>query len=287
MQHTFSSISKYFHDELKDSYDEREIGSLLLIVLEHVLKCNRTVIMSSKAEYEEEATNEIVSILARLKACEPVQYILGETEFLDLKFLVNEHVLIPRQETEYLVDIIVKENCGKHNLRILDIGTGSGCIPITLAKRLHTREVATIDISQHAIALARKNAELNDVPITFLEGDILQDIEITGQFDVIVSNPPYVMEKEKSLMHENVLMHEPHLALFVPDTDPLVFYKAIAKHSTSLLDANGIVYLEINEVLGSETCEILSAIGFSNTEVIKDLNGKDRFVKAMNLVRCS
>jgi release factor glutamine methyltransferase len=223
--------------------------------------------------------------LSKLKKEIPIQYILGETEFFDLKFKVNNKVLIPRPETEELIEWVLKNSKLKtqnSKLNILDIGTGSGCIAISLAKNLPNAEVYAIDISSEAIKIAQKNAEINKVSVNFIETDILKIEELQYTFDIIVSNPPYVRELEKEKMHQNVLANEPHLALFVENDNPLLFYDKIADLAKSYLTKNGNLYFEINQYLGKETVDLLKSKGFNTIELKKDLFDVDRMIKATN-----
>ena len=228
------------------------------------------------------------SAFERLKKEEPIQYILGNTEFYGFPFLVNKNTLIPRPETEELVEWILHEVDASQPLNILDIGTGTGCIPISLAKHLPNAKISAIDVSNKAIQVAKKNAVLNNVSVNFIEQDILQTNsldEILKQvqhkrFDIIVSNPPYVRELEKIEIKNNVLENEPHLALFVDDNNPLLFYNKIADLAKKHLSKNGILFFEINQYLGKETIEILQQKGFNNTELRKDLFGNDRMTKS-------
>jgi release factor glutamine methyltransferase len=229
------------------------------------------------------------SIVSDLKVNKPIQYIFGETEFYGLRFLVNENTLIPRQETEELVELIIEStNYELRNtkLKVLDIGTGSGCIAISLAKHLPTSEVFAIDVSKEALATAKKNAELNKVAINFILTNILDVIKLRAlegldkQFDIIVSNPPYVRNLEKAEIKPNVLEYEPHLALFVDDIDALLFYRKIAELAIKNLNPNGKLYFEINQYLGKETVELVESFGFKNVKLIKDIYGNDRIVFA-------
>ena len=218
-----------------------------------------------------------------LRKFKPLQYVLGETEFNGMRFYVNESVLIPRPETEELVSLIVEQNKDKKDLQIIDLGTGSGCIAVSLSTALQT-QVLAVDISEEALKIARKNAKLNKANVLFKTYDILSgasDGLIEGQFDIIVSNPPYVREQEKQLMHDNVLKYEPDLALFVEDSNPLLFYKAIAKLANAKLSKDGQLWLEINEYLGKETKELLLEY-FSNVQLIMDYKSNERFIKATN-----
>jgi release factor glutamine methyltransferase len=233
------------------------------------------------------------SVLAELKKEKPIQYILGETEFYGLPFLVNENTLIPRPETEELVEWIIKSTNYEilsTKLRILDIGTGSGCIAISLAKNITNAEVSAIDISEKALATAKKNAEINKVEVSFINIDILKindlaelptsNFQLPTQFDIIVSNPPYVRNLEKAEIKPNVLEYEPHLALFVEDTDALLFYRKIADLAKENLSENGMLFFEINQYLGKETVELLENLGFKNIELKKDIYGNDRMIRS-------
>jgi release factor glutamine methyltransferase len=224
--------------------------------------------------------SEIDIYVSQLKLQKPIQYILGEAQFFNINLKVNPNVLIPRPETEELVHWIVNSNATE-NPSVLDIGTGSGCIAIAIAKNIVGSMVFAMDISPKAIALAKQNAKEAEVEVIFDEQDILSlPKSIKGApFDIIVSNPPYVRNSERSFMDTNVLDHEPELALFVSDGNPLVFYKAIAQVAQTALKPNGFVYFEINEAFGNETAEVLSSFGFVDIEIRKDINGKDRMVR--------
>ena len=212
----------------------------------------------------------------------PIQYIIGETEFCDLKFKVNENVLIPRPETSELVMNIVNSQQSTVNsqLSILDIGTGSGCIAISLAKNIPDSKVYALDISEKALEVAKENAINNDADITFIHDDILSlNNKIETKFDIIVSNPPYVRELEKADMRDNVLNWEPHNALFVSDNDPLIFYRNILEFAKTHLNENGEIWFEINEYLGKEMTDLCKEYGFSDIQIFKDFRGKERIVK--------
>lgn len=213
----------------------------------------------------------------KLKSNEPIQYILGHGPFYGREFLVTEDTLIPRNETEELVHLIIKEN-PKPNLRVLDIGTGTGCIPITLALEMKSPEVYAIDISEKALAVSSENAKLLHAKVDFSKCDILKEKPQVADLDILVSNPPYIPLAEKGQMHRNVLDFEPDLALFVNDEDPLIFYRVISDEGKKLLKPTGKIYFEINERFGKEVSEIMMAFGYQNVRVIKDLNGKDRIV---------
>ena len=280
-KNSVQSTINYIKTELLDTYPSREIDSMAFILLEHVLDLSRTQVHLKKEEMiSDEDFQKISKYVEQLKIEEPIQYILGETEFYELPFKVNQHTLIPRPETEELVHSIINENPNA-NLKVLDIGTGSGCIPISLAKNLNKATVSTTDISTDAIEIAKQNAQLNKVDVNFHNRDILKWNEYKWEeYDIIVSNPPYVMESEKEKMEKNVLDYEPHLALFVSNQDPLIFYRTIADFAIAHLKKDGKVYFEINENLGNEMQELMLAKGFSEVEVRKDINGKVRMLYA-------
>jgi release factor glutamine methyltransferase len=222
-------------------------------------------------------------ILDQLKKEIPVQYLLGTTHFYGLEFEVNSNVLIPRPETEELVDWIVQQSTNNNQtttIKILDIGTGSGCIAISLAKNLPNAEVFALDVSEHALATAQRNAESNQVAIQFIHQSILETEDLGHQFDIIVSNPPYVRDLEKQEIKKNVLDNEPHLALFVADNDALLFYRKIAQLAQKNLSPTGQLYFEINQYLGQEMLALLKEMNFQNTELRKDVYGNDRMTKS-------
>lgn len=279
---TIKSIQNLFKEELKSIYPQREIESITYILLEHILNYSKIEIQLNKYEkIEHFFLEKIFSALKELKKSVPIQYIIGETEFYDLTFKVNEFTLIPRQETEELVHLIINENkiVAPH---ILDIGTGSGCIPIVLAHRIAGANVSSVDVSEEAIAVAKENAILNHVAIDFYPRNFLkwETYLWEKKYDVIVSNPPYIKESEKEFMTENVLANEPHLALFVNDDDPLIFYRRIAEFAKEYLKKGGKLYFEINEALGQEMIELQESLGFSSVQLIQDLNGRDRMTSA-------
>ncbi|MBC5836330.1 peptide chain release factor N(5)-glutamine methyltransferase [Flavobacterium muglaense] len=222
------------------------------------------------------------ALLDQLKLEIPVQYLLGKTSFYGLDFEVNENVLIPRSETEELVEWIIEVQKLNNNspLRILDIGTGSGCIAISLAKNIPNAQVYAVDVSEKALATAKKNAALNTVDVTFIHQNILETDDLLQEFDVIVSNPPYVRNLEKVEIKKNVLDNEPHLALFVEDTDALIFYKKIAELGLKNLAPNGLLFFEINQYLGKEMIGLLQNLNFKNIELRKDIYGNDRMTKS-------
>jgi len=277
---TITDIRKLIKAELSPLYPDREIRSLTDIIIKTLLGASRLHLLSQpEMVVPEEKTKRIKEITAELKRGRPLQYILGETVFYGCPLRVNEHTLIPRQETEELVDLIIKENRG-YNGDVTDLGTGSGCIAIALAKNLPGTHVTAIDISTEALETAMRNAADNAVTVSFLKADILVPDKLTCKpAGIIVSNPPYVRESEKNMMHRNVLDHEPHGALFVPDNDPLMFYRAILEASRILLIPAGRIYFEINEAMGSLVVSLAESYHLKNIEIINDLNGKERFVK--------
>lgn len=278
-----AEIKAIFHKELSEIYPKEEIDSFFYQTLEHFLKLERFVlVMQPNYTITKEEEQPLFEALARLKNEEPLQYILEEAHFMDLILKVNRHILIPRPETEELVQWIIND-CQverSRDLKVLDIGTGSGCIAIALAKYLPNAQVFALDISEDALQIAKKNAELNGVSIEFIEANILNvsTTLITG-FDIIVSNPPYVREQEKIEIHNNVKEYEPSLALFVPNNNPLVFYKAIGEFTNTYLKEKGSLYLEINQYLGLETKSLLEYQNFSKIELKKDIFENDRMIK--------
>jgi release factor glutamine methyltransferase len=267
--------------ELKGLYPETEIKSFSYLIIEKLTGFSRTeIIVNKNTLFSDEQHHVIETFIEKLKKNVPIQYILGETEFFGLTFNVNESVLIPRPETEELVEWIRSENNRSADLNILDIGTGSGCIAISLKHEFPNASVHAFDISEQALNTARSNAERNKLDVTFSRTDILNAPETEQRWDIIVSNPPYVTEQEKSSILPNVLEHEPHLALFVPDNDPLLFYRCIALFAKHHLKPQGKLYFEINRTFGVETVELLTDLGFCNVELRKDISGNDRMVRA-------
>lgn len=285
MKNSSFKIKEYrtqFIQELTPIYDAGEAESFFYLILEEKHQLKRIGLALHPDLVFSEA--EIVvwnSILEQLKQEIPVQYLLGKTSFYGLDFEVNENVLIPRPETEELVEWILESQKSKvesQNIRILDIGTGSGCIAISLAKSIPNAQVFAIDVSEKALATAKKNAERNAVEVTFINQNILETEDLRQQFDIIVSNPPYVRNLEKEEIKKNVLDNEPHLALFVEDNDALIFYKKIAELAQKNLSENGQLYFEINQYLGKETVDLLEKMNFKNIELRKDIYGNDRMI---------
>ncbi len=277
---TIRQLSQYALQELKDTYNPQEIQSICRIVFLDVLQYTKIDIHIRKNEILDESfVDKFFEIVRLLKIGHPLQYIIGETEFSGLKFGVNPSTLIPRPETEELV-LLARERLAAGK-KVLDIGTGSGCIAIALSAACPEAEVTGIDISPEAVETARANAVRNRVKAEFLIRDILHfETEAWQQYDLIVSNPPYVRESEKQEMQRHVLDHEPHRALFVPDSDPLLFYRRIAEFGCRYLASGGFLYFEINEALGKETAALLENYNYRQVHVVKDLFDKDRFVVA-------
>ena len=260
------------------NYDLPEREGLLRIILEETLGVSAiTAIMHNDQEIPHEKTLELKAVCEQLAHNIPIQYIYQKASFFGLDLYVDERVLIPRQETEELVDWILTTYARQENLRILDIGTGSGAIAIALKKHLPRAKVTAMDISGEALQVARTNAKRNKAVIELIQQDILQVGDLAAYFDIIVSNPPYVPEQEKRQIHPNVLEHEPALALFVPDDNPLLFYDKIATIATHNLAPQGRLFFEINQYLGDQMCQMLQQKGFY-TELRKDLNGNDRMI---------
>lgn len=271
----------YFIEKLAPLYDVIEAESFFYIALEHIKSWRR---VDLALHPEEVLTGDEIEIwktvLKQLENYRPIQYIFGKAYFYGLEFEVNENTLIPRPETEELVEWIIMDNEFKGQLSVLDIGTGSGCIAVSLAKNLKEAVVSAIDISPDALAVAKKNALSNHVTVNFIETDILTASGLPEKFDCIVSNPPYVRQLEKAEINKNVLEHEPHLALFVEDHDPLLFYRKIATLAKSSLTENGILYFEINQYLGNEMTGLLAQLGYKDIILKKDIYGNDRMIRA-------
>jgi release factor glutamine methyltransferase len=273
-------LFNYILKEILETYDELEAKANVYYLLYGRLMIDKTAIIANQTiSVKQEIMNTIHEDIVRLKLHEPVQYITGFSEFYELTVKVNPHVLIPRPETEELVDLIAEEHGGKA-LKILDIGTGSGCIALALKSKMPSSQIYATDISNEALIIANESAMINKLHVHFMLSDILKENLPYHDFDLWVSNPPYVMESEKALMHENVLKYEPATALFVPDHDPLVYYRAILKKGHGHLKEGGKVYFEINEALGQEMLELIKKEGYVEGKIIKDLNGKDRIAVA-------
>ncbi len=279
---TSSALFKQISKNLTSLYGQREAESLAVIIIEYFFEMGRTQILMDVpfTGMDEEILGNLNECIERLKAQEPIQHILGETEFYGLPFYVSPDVLIPRPETEELVNWVIEE-CKNKELTVLDIGTGSGCIPVVLKKEQPQFNVFGLDVSSEALTVANDNAELNQVDIKLMEHDILSDDMPEVNVDVIVSNPPYITLDEKQDMKKNVLEFDPSLALFVTNEDPLVFYRVIGSLGLEILSDSGKLFFEINENFGNETVELLQSLGYKEVILKKDLNDKDRMILAL------
>lgn len=289
---TMQQIKKHIQRSLSDIYSEDEIQIFTFLILETITKLTKAQLLSNSDFILAEAQkNDIDKIIFRLKTHEPIQYILGETEFYGLKFKANPSVLIPRPETEELIEWILPDSGQKTPFSFgrgdggevrgfLDIGTGSGCIAVSLKKKFPFAQVSAMDISAEALEVARENAKMNNVEINFIQADILEIKELDQKYDVIVSNPPYVLQRDKKNMQSNVLDFEPHIALFVNDDNPLIFYRKIAELAKNHLNENGSLYFEIHAEQGENCKKLLELIGFENIMLRKDLSGNDRMICA-------
>jgi release factor glutamine methyltransferase len=277
---TLSDIVREYRAELSDVYPDNEIRNIGYLVSEHLLNYSKIDFhLKEREPISTEIAEKFQQTLERLKNGEPVQYITGSTEFYGLPFRVDRRVLIPRPETEELVDWIIRENKDLP-VRILDLGTGSGCIAVSLATKLTGARVSACDVSEDALNMAFTNAEINRASIRFFTRNLLDHTVILPEkYEVIVSNPPYVRQGERNLMRRNVLAFEPELALFVPDADPLLYYRNIALLGRKYLQDGGKLYLEINENYPAEIARLLEIAGFFGIEVRQDLNGKARMVR--------
>ncbi|QDO95610.1 peptide chain release factor N(5)-glutamine methyltransferase [Formosa sediminum] len=286
------AIKQTFHEALDAEYDSREVDHFFYMICEYYFSFKRiTLALEPDYSITEAEAVPVFNALESLKKHEPIQYVLKSTEFMGLEFKVNNAVLIPRPETEELVAWIIESDLHKIKkpIRILDIGTGSGCIAISLAKRFEHAEVFAVDVSEDALEVAKQNAVLNKVKVNFVYADILtvdtyENANFKLPFDVIVSNPPYVRELEKLQMKSNVLKHEPHLALFVDDHDPLKFYKAITKLAQTHLVNNGVLFFEINEFLGDEMVDLLKQYKFAHVELRQDMFKRNRMIKGIKIL---
>ena len=283
---------RHYASELETIYGSDEANALIMILLEHYFGIDRVKIaMEPELRLSESELLTLHFAVKELLTNKPIQYIIGETEFCGMRFEVNENVLIPRPETEELVKMVIN-NVGTRRATsvrcsILDIGTGSGCIAISIAKLLKGSVVTAIDVSEKSLEIAKKNAKANDADVRFILDDILNPqnpVLIEGKFDIIVSNPPYVCESEKSEMRANVLDYEPSSALFVNDNDPLIFYRKILEFAQKTLKSGGEIWFEINEKFGKETQNLCIEMGFKTVEIIKDFREKERIVRAYGLI---
>lgn len=281
---SFRTVAGRFHSLLDQAYGKREVDNMLYILADEYLGKKRSELLLGPPVFLSES--ELLKFHFALKELlndRPIQYIIGHTFFYGMPFRVNEHVLIPRPETEELVDLIVKDHTEQFATNVLDIGTGSGCIAVALAQHLKNANVTAMDVSPEALRIAANNAEANNAEVTFLLADVLtispQAFHGTS-FDVVVSNPPYVLKNEAVTMSRNVLHHEPHLALFVDDEDPLLFYRVIAGKASHWLNPGGKLYFEINEAYASECSMLLNSMHYTDIVLHKDLQGKNRMLSA-------
>ena len=291
---TIKQYRAHFNESLKHLYPTSEINSFFFIILEEYMGFKRIdIVLKSDFHIDQKSLNLMQIATKQLEQEIPIQYIIEKTEFFGLPFNINKEVLIPRPETEELVERVIKEvsliktyktdsneTKNEKQLKILDIGTGSGCIAISLKKELPSSKISAIDVSNEALRIAKKNALLNKVDINFIHLDILKTNNLDKLYDVIVSNPPYVRELEKKEMKNNVLNNEPHLALFVDNKNPLSFYNKIAELAKNFLTKNGQLHFEINQYLGKETVILLAEKGFKNIQLKKDIFGNDRIISA-------
>ncbi len=278
---TLRQLKRTFLSELNAIYPNTEIESFFYLLVESILNLKR-VDIALNIDNDIDISPKFHEAINALVKQKPIQYILGNTEFFGLYFEVNESVLIPRPETEELVHWICTDYIeNSKQINLIDIGTGSGCIAISLAKKIANIQVTALDVSESALQIAKKNAQINEVNVQFVTENILHPIsnKLNSKFDIIVSNPPYIRELEKKEIQKNVLDNEPHLALFVTDKNPLLFYNAIANFALKHLRATGTLYLEINQYLGKETINLLKNKGFNRTELKQDIFGADRMIK--------
>lgn len=280
-----TELKKLYADELGKYYDEREATTFVNILIRSFFGLTRAdVAVKPDHRLSESEILKFHFAVKDLKKFKPIQYIIKKTDFLNIRLMVNESVLIPRPETEELASLIIGKEKGS-KLKVLDIGTGSGCLAIALKKNLNEAEVTGVDISKEALTTAGKNAFINEQFVHFIQADILrpEKTPLSDKYDVIVSNPPYVTLEEKSMMKDNVLRYEPHIALFVKENDPLIFYKAILYFTSDHLSAGGRVYFEVNEKFAGEVAGLYGNNNFKNVEMLKDINGKTRFVTALKI----
>ena len=271
--------TKHIKESLMPYYPESEISGFTHIIVEYLTGRSYASSLALESTFSDKQRSKLEEIIERLKLQEPIQYIIGDTEFFGLPFLVNKATLIPRPETEELVELILYENKGS-DYSVLDIGTGSGCIAIALARHLKESEVEAWDFSEGALTVAKENAKLNKVNVNFNKVDVLSDHPTDKKYDVIVSNPPYITESEKVEMHDNVLQYEPHSALFVPDNNALLFYERIADIAHKLLNSEGRLYFEINRNKGQEVVDMLCTKDFKDVTLLKDMSNNDRMISA-------
>lgn len=278
---TTQQMTSYIKQALAEAYPEGEVRAFVRILFEEWLHYSTVdIYLRADCEVPYFVEQKMRRAVERLLAHEPIQHIVGVAHFHGHRFKVDRHTLIPRPETEQLVDMIIDQNPDT-DLRVLDIGTGSGCIAISLARAMKFAQVTAFDVSQAALDVAAGNASALGAKVKFCLTDILSAKPSDNQFDIIVSNPPYICHNEKSQMESNVLLYEPHTALFVPDDDPLLFYRAIAQYASRALSPNGKLYFEINAAYGNATAQLLKQHAFTDIEIVRDFYGRDRFVSAL------
>jgi release factor glutamine methyltransferase len=281
---SIGKVIKTFKNSLQEIYPHTEIQAISELVLQHLFGYSKTdTVIKAEEQILPEEYDKFQKIIDRLKKHEPIQYILGYSWFYSYKILVNKYVLIPRPETEELVDWVIKDNIQEDKPAIFDMATGSGCIAIALARHMKGSRVFACDISAGALKIARENANMNQADIVFIQKDILKNEKEPANtiFDIIVSNPPYVLKGEKEKMQRNVLEFEPGLALFVENDNPLLFYQAILNYAHHFLKTGGKLYFEINEAYGQQLVSILKAKGYEGVVLRKDINGKDRMIRGI------
>lgn len=274
---SFLDFKNHFVSELSSDFTQKDIQQFYKMICEDVFQLSKVDMMIGSVEFKDEDKSKLNKIIQRLKKREPIQQIIGFSYFYGLTFKVNQHTLIPRPETEELVDWILEDSTNRSGL---DIGSGTGCIPISLNK--NGVKMVSVDISEEALNVANENNSILNANVDFMKVDILnEEVSLIESLDFVVSNPPYVLESDKALMSEHVLDYEPHLALFVEDDDALIFYNVIAKKSKSLLKKGGKLYFEIHESKGKEVLSLCKDLGYENVELRNDLQGKPRMVKAI------
>ena len=277
---TVNGLKKLFQDALQDLYPEQEIHAILKNLLLDEFDVSFTDQLLNEHRFTESELNRLDALLVRLANGEPLQYVVGSAEFFGSIFKVNDSVLIPRPETEELVQLILSENDASV-LKMLDVGTGSGCIPISLKKARPAWNVTAIDVSAQALKVATDNARENNTEVSFKNLDLFDPSTQFSDLDLIVCNPPYIGKEEAETIHRNVFVFEPHLALFPEDPDPLIFFRTLSLKANSWLRPNGKLYFELNEKYGELVADIMRSNGFSEVQIIKDMQGKDRFAKGI------
>ncbi len=277
-ENTLRSLRNLYRDVLGSMYENEEIDALWKYSLEDKLNIEVKATNLDEPILTESNLNTIIPVLERLSTGEPYQYIIGEVEFYGCKLKVDKRVLIPRPETEELCELVLRENDTTKPLNVIDLGTGSGCIPIALKSKASAWQVSAAEVDEGALSLAKENATLNNLEINFQQFDLLStDNRLPSTVNLIISNPPYIAQKEAEEIHENVLVHEPHLALFIADEDPLLFYRKMLDIGQQSLEKGGKFYFEFNEQYGLEMQQLMAQKGYSDIRIIKDLSGKDRF----------